>query len=138
MSTSKTTYDGRSALRNPCLTKAVMKQLGGGEEARQTTIDVAQHGADGGYLGFTYTRETVAFYKANKGLIINFVDAQANDLGVDMLEMIRDFACLKDLNLKPYDVCKGLYGVGEHADAIQNAMAWFALEEVSRELNPDV
>jgi hypothetical protein len=63
-------------------------------------------------------------------------------MGIDILEMIRGFRCLGNKGKPDYtatEIAEAIYaGTGECADTIQNAMAWFALEEVARELNPEI
>lgn len=127
--------------RFPRLTRAILRRLD-----REQLEDVARHGADAGWPGFIYTRDTCAFYKAHKADILKMAEEMANALGEDMLEMIRNFNCLSTGNYpsrkpkySPSEIAEALYsGRGEEADAIHSAMAWFALEEVARELNPDL
>jgi hypothetical protein len=123
--------------RFPRLTRAILRHLD-----REQLEDVARHGADTGWSGFTYYTETCAFYKAHKADILKMAEEMASDLGEDMITMIRNFNCLST-NRKPdysqSEIAEALYsGRGECADIIRNAMAWFALEEVARELNPDI
>ena len=120
--------------RNPSLTKAVPAQLGG----RESTVDVANHGASGGYSGFTYYTDTVAFFDANRNAIMALVREMASDFGQDGLEMVAGFTCLKDDKLTPMDVSDALHTETENTQTVKNALAWFALEEVSRELNPEL
>jgi hypothetical protein len=56
-----------------------------------------------------------------------------------MLEMIAGFNCLKADKLTLDDVAQAIYtGKGDNATSVRNALAWYALEEVARELNPDL
>lgn len=113
------------------LVKAVIKQLG------DTTYfdDVSNHGAGGGFPGFTYYDDTVAFFRKNKKEIVELAENMANDLGEDVTNMIKGFNCLKDLELTNSQIGKVLYG--RFSDSgnntiIMNALSWFALEEVAR------
>lgn len=127
--------------RFPRLTRAILRRLN-----REELADVARNSADAGWSGFTYYNETNAFYKAHKADILVLAQQSANDLGEDMLAMIAGFGCLSSgqhPNRKPNysqtEIAEALYsGRGDAATYVRNAMAWFALEEVARELNPDV
>ena len=120
--------------RFPRMTRAILRRL-----SREELEDVARHSADAGWAGFTYYIDTLAFYKAHKGDILALAEQTANDLGEDMLTMIAGFGCLRNDKLSPSAIGEALYsGRGEDATTVRNAMAWFALEETARELNPDI
>ncbi len=120
--------------RFPRLTRAVLRRV-----SRDSLEDVVNHGASGGVSGFIYYTETLAFYKAHKGDILALAEQMASDLGEDMLAMIAGFNCLKDDKLGASEIGEALYsGRGDSATTVRNAMAWFALEEVARELNPEL
>ena len=125
-----------SDTRFPRLTRAVIRQIGDVE----SLTDVALHGADAGWTGFTYYTDTVAFFKAHKADIMALAENLAGDLGEDTLAMIAGFNCLRNLgaNFSAYGISEGLSGRGDYADIIRNAMAWFAAEEIARELNPEI
>ena len=115
---------------NEKLIKAVIKQLGGKENLK----DVYNHGASGGFCGFTSYSDTVAFFRKNKKHIIMLAENMANDLGEDVTNMIKGFNCLKDYELTNSQVAKVLYGKflnDEDNTQIMNALSWFALEEVA-------
>ena len=121
---------GKGGRKMEKLKKAVLKQLGGGGKER--CQDVVNHGAEAGFRGFTYYAETCKFYKSNKKAIIELAKDVAVACGEDLLVMISHFRCLKDMDLTPYEISLALESKGDK-DAItlvQNAMAWFALEEV--------
>lgn len=102
--------------------------------------DVNGHGIDGGFHGFIYTRDTVAFFKAHKKDILKMAEDMANNLGEDMLSMVGSFGCLssgtypnRKPDYTPTEIGEAIFsGRGECAETIQNAMAWFAAEEVCR------
>jgi hypothetical protein len=128
--------------RFPRMTRAILRRLN-----RDELRDVAQHSADAGWSGFTYTADTVAFYRAHKADILALAKQMADDMGQDMLELIRGFGCLQGRNAfgnrvpgyELSEIAEAIHsGRGEAADTIRNAMAWFALEETARELNPDL
>jgi len=120
--------------RYPKLTRAILRHLN-----REQLEDVARHGADSGWPGFIYYTDTVAFFKAHKSEIIALAESTSREFGSGgMLEMIAGFRCLN----KAYsidEVGEAIYsGRGEASQSVRNAMAWFALEEVARELNPEI
>lgn len=120
--------------RFPRLTRAILRRVD-----RDSLEDVVRHGASGGFSGFIYYADTLAFYKAHKRDILKLADDMASDFGQDMLTMIAGFGCLRNDKLTPTEIGEALYsGRGDVATTVRNAMAWFALEEVARELNPDL
>ena len=127
--------------RFPRLTRAILRKLN-----RERLADVARHGADAGWSGFTYYTDTNAFYKAHKADILELAKQCAEDFGQEMLVMVQGFNCLSDKSNgrgKPFysldEIAAALHSdKGEGSTCIRNAMAWFALEEVARELNPEV
>lgn len=131
-----------SSTRYPRMTRAILRHLD-----REQLADVARHGADAGWSGFTYYNETNAFYQAHKADILALAKDMASDFGQDMLELIRGFGCLQgrdghgkrvpDYSLS--EIAAALHSdEGDGSTMIRNAMAWFALEEVAREINPDL
>ena len=74
------------------------------------------------------------FFRRNRQSILEMAEQMADDVGYPgMLAMIASFGCLKDCKFSQDEIAKALYtSKGEHTDGIQNAMAWFALEEVAR------
>lgn len=80
--------------------------------------DVADHGADGGWPGFTYYRDTNEFYEKNQELIWQLLDEQADDLGEKhSLAMISGFRAARDV---------------ASDNQFRNLLAWYALEEAGR------
>jgi len=123
-----------SDTRYPRLTRAILRRID-----RESLEDVCNHGASGGFSGFTYYTDTLSFYKVHKGDILDLAKEQAQDFGQGMMEMIAGFGCLKDSKYSADDIGEALYsGRGDAATDVRNAMAWYALEEVARELNPDL
>lgn len=124
--------------RYPRLTRAILRRVD-----REQLEDVVRHGASGGFPGFTYYTDTLAFYKAHKADLLKMAEEMASELGQGMLEMIAGFGCLVDSQRKPQysvdEIGEAIYsGRGDAATQVRNAMAWFALEEVARELNPEI
>lgn len=123
-----------SETRFPKLTRAVLRRA-----SRESLGDVVRNGASSGVTGFIYYAETLAFYKAHKAEILALAEQLAQDLGEDMVTMISSFSCLRNDKLSATQVAEALYsGRGDESRNVRNAMTWFTLEEVSRELNPEL
>lgn len=112
------------------LAKAVIAQCGGWGEFPDMAESVASHGADGGYSGWIYFDDTCEFFRANREAIRTLVERSAEGLGEEPLAMVANFNCLRDCTT--WEVANAFADRGEECDSIQNALAWFALEEVSR------
>jgi hypothetical protein len=125
--------------RFPALTRAVIEQIGD----RDSLADVVRHGAAGGFCGFTYYTDTLKFFRDNREEIKKLVEQTAKGLGESSFAMVKNFNCLRDCGVTVMEVATVLFGgFGEidecNEQQIENALAWFALEEIARELNPDV
>ena len=113
--------------------KAVISKLGGWECFKETAADVANHGADAGFSGFTYYSDTCAFYANHQTDIMTMVEEMADQLDEGSVEMVRNFNCLGKDNYTAEEVGKTMYGSkAKHHTQVANALAWFALEEVCR------
>jgi hypothetical protein len=127
--------------RFPRITRAILRKLN-----REELADVAKHGADTGWNGFTYYTETNNFFKAHKADILAMAKQDADDFGQEMLQMVQGFNCLSDKNNskgKPLysldEIAAALHSdKGEGSTVIRNALAWYALEAVARELSPEI
>lgn len=116
------------------LIRAVVRQAGGWDSFKEMAEDVANHGADGGFHGFIYYTDTVKFAEQNKTELNNLARSMASDLGEPGgYSLIAGFNCLKRLELNGDTVADAMMDT-DHEDHTQvmNALAWFALEEVSR------
>lgn len=113
------------------LVRAVVSQSGGWESFKEHAPDVANHGASGGFPGWTYYTETGAFTRRNRALIVELCETMAKDLGESgPVALVQGFNCLKDAT--EGEVALTLYGKGNGDAQVTNALAWFALEEVAR------
>ena len=127
----------KAANINPKLASAVIRQFGGWENFREKAHDVANHGIDGGYCGFIYYDDTVAFTKKHKKVIIENVKQFANEFGESFTKVIADFNCLRKSGITDDDVTTALmyhrsceeYTVTQ----VYNALAWYAGETVAHE-----
>ena len=117
------------------LAEAVIAQFGDWGSFTEQAEDVVNHGIDGGFGGFTYYSDTVAFAKENLDSIKELIAEQADGFGISgPIEFIKGFNSLND-NYTIDDIGKIYYGQDEnHVDYrhIMNALAWYAAEEVCR------
>ena len=111
------------------LVRAVIRRIG-----LDSVEDVVNHGIDGGFSGFIYYADTVKFFKSYRQEILALAKDTADQLGEDMLSMIAGFNCLKGEKFNNDDIARAIYQDkdSEIAPVIQNALAWFAAEEVCR------
>lgn len=124
--------------RQPHLSEAVIEQLGDDE----SLPDIASHSADAGWNGFTYYKDTVAFFKANRRAICARLREDAQEFGIGTaLEMLKGFNCLKgrwDADMEDSAMrCLSGAAITDADDTVANALAWYALEEIARELCPE-
>jgi hypothetical protein len=117
----------------PKLVKAVIRRIG-----LDSVQDVVNHGIDGGFNGFIYYADTVAFFNRHRKDILSLAKDMSESLGENMLSMIQSFNCLgKDYSRD--EIARALYqGKGESCDIIKNALAWFAAEEAAIEQAKDL
>lgn len=115
------------------LIRSTVKQFGGWEYFTESANDIASHGAQSGWSGFTYYADTVPFAKRNKKEIIAYSKEMMQDIGEyeSLPEFFASFNCLKDYSVD--EISEALYHhLSENLTALYNALAWFALEEVAR------
>lgn len=111
------------------LIRAVVRQVGGWNNFKELAEDVRDYGADGGFSGFIYYTDTLAFFEHNKKLIMSLAKEQASEFGCGVYQMIAGFNCLK---ITDSEVVEAIYESGEYETDVKNALAWYALEEVCR------
>ncbi len=118
------------------LVRAVVRQLGGWESFAENAPDITRHGIDGGFYGFIANSDTESFAKRNRVAIAAMAEAQADDFGTSVTEMIQNFGCFRNDKDKPTDseIGLALYAGKNKEDGhnILNALAWYAGEEVAR------
>jgi len=119
------------------LEAAVIEQLGQTccevQPLLDTLRDIVNHGIDGGFTGFIYHTDTVAFAEANKADILQLALGMAEECGFDgAYSLVAGFGCLGE-GYTPDSVADAVNDP-EHEDYTQvmNALAWFAAEEVAR------
>lgn len=113
------------------LIRRVVNQIGGAENLE------GLRSTDDGYPGFAYYADTHKFAMANRGLIVELLNETADQLGEEVVSMVKHFGVFKgemdreDLQ----DLYKYLGGGRPEQGTVTNIMAWFALEEVARIFN---
>ena len=113
------------------LIRATVRQSGGWARFKEHAEDVTNHGAAGGFAGFTYYADTLKFTRANRADIVTLCESMADDLGESgPVALVKGFNCLKGST--EAEVASTLYGKGDEDTQVSNALAWFALEEVAR------
>lgn len=118
------------------LIRAVIRQSGGFESFAEMAPDISNHGIDGGFHGWVWYTETVKFWKANRKLILEMAEEQAQEFGMGMLEMIQGFGVFRHDPISVDDLARALYqGKGDDAQVVGNVMAWYPAEEVARLYN---
>lgn len=121
----------------------------------QTAVDAANHGASGGFPGFTYYNETVEFTAENWKLIMGALREDAGQLGCSTVaEMVSGFTACDESAIKVEQLMQECASVidsvthirGQPASAVieadditdditedhttlMNLLAWYALEE---------
>lgn len=118
------------------LVRAVVKNMHGWDSFKESAQDVADHGASCGFGNFVYYTDTIAFTTKNRKAIAELAAQQAADFGDSSeIEMILGFNCFRQDDLTSSDIACALYGRLTDTGTktiIYNALAWYALEEVTR------
>jgi hypothetical protein len=112
---------------------SVIKQLGGTTpEALEELHAVysSSCGAAGGYTGFIWYSDTVAFWRKNRNKIVAMMNHTAESFGdTNILGMVQNFRSLSKYTAD--EIARALYGrFNEDLTEIYNTFAWYALEEV--------
>jgi hypothetical protein len=58
-------------------------------------VDCAKHGADGGFPGFTYYSDTLAFFRRNRQDIVKNLELTAEEIGEDIIGMVQGFGVFR-------------------------------------------
>lgn len=115
------------------LIRAVVKQSGGWESFTEMAPDVADHGASGGFNGWIYYTETLAFTRHNRKAIMEYAAEQAKEFGQGTLEMIQGFGVFRNDKPSIDEIAQAIYRErGNYAAEVLNVLAWYALEETAR------
>jgi hypothetical protein len=81
--------------------------------------DLVENGADSGWPGLTYTRDTVVLYDKYEEEIWERLNALADDLGEHPMKMVAGF---------------GRADMATSGDGFKNLLVWFMAEETAREI----
>lgn len=73
------------------IVRAVVRQLGGWDAFKESAPDIARHGIDGGFSGFIYYRDTVAFTRRNLPALREMVQDMAREFGKGAGEFLAGF-----------------------------------------------
>jgi hypothetical protein len=92
-----------------------IKEHSGMDEAE--IEQAGEQGADAGWSGFTYTKDTIEFYDKYEEMIWELLEETSADMGMKPLELVASF------RTEVVDV-----------DSFKNLLSWFALEEAGRYL----
>ena len=97
----------------------LIERFGGGDEAESTMRDLAAHGADAGWPGLTYYRDTSAMYGDHEAEIWDALAEDADEMGLPHpLALIATFV--------------GAGNVGNE-DQFANLLCWYMAERIARE-----
>jgi len=125
---------------NSKLQKAVLNQIGITKKEFENNVSDYQN-AQNGIPGFTYYSDTHKFALQNQSLIIELLNDLADEQGVEIVEMVKNFGVFKGEMDK--DELKDLYkflGEQKNADkydtySVLNVLAWLCVEHLAFELD---
>lgn len=92
----------------------------GADETPEVIEDVANHSADAGWGGFTYTTECVEFYERHKDALWEMLREDSEEFGYS--------------NPMEFVVTFNRSDMLDDEDGLKNLLAWYALETVCRRL----
>ena len=127
------------------LQKRVIEQLSDESELNEDNAsvlkDVANHGADAGFVGFTYYSDTCKFFDDNKDLIFEQLLEDRWSIGYNsLIEMLSSFICFKDVDI--YNIEAFLINSDDESNeeqtTLKNGLAWYALESVAWQLEEQI
>ena len=111
---------------NDKLKHAILTQLG--EDAEELLPEIAKHGAEAGWPGFTYYSDTTKFTTDNRDLIIDEMISAAENLGETPLEMLK----WADKEASDREIINFLRG-RESSLSLENGIAFLILEMLAHE-----
>jgi len=125
---------------NSKLQKAVLTQIGVTKKEFQNNVSDYRD-ASAGILGFTHYSDTHKFALKNQKLINELLNEMAEQMGVEILEMVKGFGVFRGEMDK--DELKDLYRfLGEQRNAekyecynVLNVLAWLCVEQLAFELD---
>ena len=115
------------------LAKAVMRHS---KLTINEMLEVAEHGADAGWSGFTYYKETIKFARRHRDSILAALEEDRSDFGeTSLCSMLRHWKSLNGLS--EAEIEASLLSRDESNDnriTMENALAWYALEKAAHEI----
>jgi len=114
------------------LIRSTVAQFGDWLYFQESAANISDHGAAGGFTGFSYYHDTLAFFDANRASILKMAAEMATDCGYkSSFEMMAAFNCFAGLT--DQEIFNALIDPeAEESTTVKNGLAWFALEEVAR------
>lgn len=108
------------------------------DDMKNALMNCYNYGADGGFNGFIYYADTVAFFDANRADIIKLAKELADECGeTGFLKMATGFKCFKGLTED--DIASGIYEKdSENETTVKNGFSWLALEETARLIGQEI
>jgi hypothetical protein len=95
--------------------------------------DIVNHGINGGFSGFVYYTDTIAFFDKYKADILRLLKEEADELGEKPIDMALSFNCFdKDCETAIGQFVYGARITDDYAATVKNGFAWYAAEEVCR------
>jgi hypothetical protein len=98
--------------------------------------DVNNHSIGGGFNGFIYCADTIAFYKKHRAGINQWMEEMADECCESIITMVSGFRCLENQGICDFiedEIGQAIWGnIDDAEEQIINAFAWFAAEEVCR------
>jgi hypothetical protein len=98
-------------------------------------VNVAQHGADGGFPGFIYYSDTIRFFQRNRKDIVNNIEQTASELDEDVIQFVQSFGVYRNTTPPtPGEVGRALWDsahLDDELTSLYNVFSWYALEEIA-------
>lgn len=108
------------------------------EDSYQSLLDVANHGASGGFGGFIYYSELYEFVCKNQEKLVEALSEDASDMGEGLFEFIKNFNFLRqnydssDSGDLEVELAKTLFGKPDiELGTINSVLGWYALERIA-------
>ena len=122
----------KQAASYSCWSESIIRAVVRSLRDKSYLSDIANHGVDGGFPGFTYYSDTVAFFRKHRKEITANLLTFADDMGEDPVKMVSSWRCVgPEFKTEVGQVVYGARLTDEHT-TVANALAWYAVEEIAR------
>ena len=111
------------------LAAAVIRQSGGWQSFKENAPDISARGIDAGFDGWIYTADCLRFYEQNRASIVDWLSSVADDCGLEPLEMLASWRCLRDCSQA--EILQTIAGTAI-SNTVANGLAWGAAKDVAR------